>query len=287
MRGSPSRGRKWQPTCSGVVTSLGKLGDWMGEPGSQSWIEGFAISPNSLIGPQDIEYQAVLGKGWLSPWSEGGQYCGSRGMALPILGLRVRLKGPCGGHAMRCACSATFTDGSKVGPISDDTQTAEAESLAPLEAFRIEVLPQAGSAEAVMPAGTGGHRSRGRASTDASGRIDVRGLRAEAVPLKSGRAQAGKAAAPVAARSPAAKGGGGKPASFETRLGKTRTGKIRCGKTGTSGATLSHAASRQPARPVRPDLHRTGGSSLPADPRCDICSSIRISPASSCTWCAI
>jgi hypothetical protein len=31
----------------------------------------------------DIEYQAVLGRGWLSPWIEGGKFCGSRGMALP------------------------------------------------------------------------------------------------------------------------------------------------------------------------------------------------------------
>lgn len=118
---------------------LGKLGEWMGEPGSQSWIEGFAIAPNKLVGPEDIEYQAVLGKGWLSPWSEGGQYCGSRGMALPILGLRVRLKGRAvQSHTLRV--SATFTDGSRIGPLSD-TETAEAESLAPLEAFRIEILP--------------------------------------------------------------------------------------------------------------------------------------------------
>lgn len=119
---------------------LGKIGEWMGEPGSQSWIEGFAIAPNRHVGPADIEYQAVLGKGWLSPWSDGGQYCGSRGMALPILGLRVRLKGPAAEtHSLRV--SATFTDGSRIGPIAD-TETAEAESLAPLEAFRIEILPQ-------------------------------------------------------------------------------------------------------------------------------------------------
>lgn len=119
---------------------LGRLGDWMGEPGSQSWIEGFAIAPNRHVTPEDIEYQAVLGKGWLSPWSEGGQYCGSRGMALPILGLRVRLKGRAAEtHTLRV--NATFTDGSRVGPISE-TETAEAESLAPLEAFRIEIQPR-------------------------------------------------------------------------------------------------------------------------------------------------
>ena len=55
-------------------------------------IEGFGVHPRGEIGPDQIEYQAVLGRGWLSPWIEGGKFCGSRGMALPLLGLQVRLK---------------------------------------------------------------------------------------------------------------------------------------------------------------------------------------------------
>ncbi|NPD65601.1 hypothetical protein HN018_16085 [Lichenicola cladoniae] len=121
------------------------LGEWMGERGSQNWIEGFAISPNRFVEPADIEYQAVLGKGWLSPWSEGGQYCGSRGMALPILGLRVRLKGDAAEH-YDVRVSASFTDGTSVGPV-DATGTAEAPSLAPLEAFMVEIVPVAVAGE--------------------------------------------------------------------------------------------------------------------------------------------
>lgn len=117
-----------------------RLGEWMGTPGSRAWIEGFGIAPDTLIVPGDIEYQAVLGKGWLSPWAEGGHYCGSRGMALPILGLRVRLKGAAA-EAYSCHVEATFTDGSKIGPV-DDSVTVESESLAPLEAFRIILTPK-------------------------------------------------------------------------------------------------------------------------------------------------
>ena len=118
---------------------LTRLGDWMGVRGSQNWIEGFAIAPSRFVEPADIEYQAVLGKGWLSPWAEGGTYCGSRGMALPILGLRVRLRNQASErHEVRL--SATFTDGTAIGPV-DGTQTAEAPSLAPLEAFLVEILP--------------------------------------------------------------------------------------------------------------------------------------------------
>lgn len=122
----------------GDVTS--GIGHWMGVPGSQSWIEGFSVAPEEGIPASDIEYQAVLGKGWLSPWAEGGQYCGSRGMALPILGLRVRLKGK-SAETHRVRLTATFTDGTRLGPV-DGSEALEAESLAPLEAFLLEILPE-------------------------------------------------------------------------------------------------------------------------------------------------
>lgn len=125
---------------------LTRIGDWMGERGSQNWIEGFAIQPSRLVEPGDVEYQAVLGKGWLSPWAEGGKYCGSRGMALPILGLRVRLKGEAA-ESFAVRVHATFIDGSSIGPI-DGSQTAETESLAPLEAFKVEFVPLDGADDA-------------------------------------------------------------------------------------------------------------------------------------------
>lgn len=122
----------------GDVTS--GIGHWMGIPGSQGWIEGFSIAPEKGIPASDIEYQAVLGKGWLSPWAEGGQYCGSRGMALPILGLRVRLKGE-SAKKLRIRLTASFIDGTRLGPV-DGSEALEAESLAPLEAFLLEIVPE-------------------------------------------------------------------------------------------------------------------------------------------------
>ncbi len=124
------------------------FGDWMGEPGSKRWVEGFAITPKGAIGPADIEYQAVLGRGWLSPWAEGGQYCGSRGMSLPILGLRMRLRGEAA-EQFDCFLEASFVDGTKLEP-SDDGEPSQAESLAPLEAFRIKLVPRE-AAEAPAP----------------------------------------------------------------------------------------------------------------------------------------
>ncbi|HXT79623.1 MAG TPA: hypothetical protein VN702_08665 [Acetobacteraceae bacterium] len=116
------------------------LGEWIGKRGSRLWLEGFGLSPKGPVGPQDIEYQAVLGRGWLSPWVEGGKLCGSRGMALPLLGLNVRLKGDAA-KDHDCTYSATFVDGTAVGPVQGG-QTCEAESLAALEAFQISIHPR-------------------------------------------------------------------------------------------------------------------------------------------------
>ena len=135
---------------------LARLGQWVGDRGGERWVEGFALSPrHPVVRPADIEYQAVLGRGWLSPWAEGGQYCGSRGMALPILGLRARLRGKAA-EAFTLEINATFTDGTAIGPVGPG-DACEAESLAPLEAFNIAIVPVAESAApaAALPAEAG------------------------------------------------------------------------------------------------------------------------------------
>ena len=117
-----------------------KFGDWLGEKGSGQWIEGFGIAPTNGIDLADIEYQVVLGRGWTSPWVEGGQFAGSRGMNLPILGLRVRLLGEAA-RSFELRYSARFIDGSEIGPV-EAGEVCEASSLAAVEAIRIEMAPK-------------------------------------------------------------------------------------------------------------------------------------------------
>jgi hypothetical protein len=128
-----------QPSISAHLQDLGdvqrELGDWVGTPGSGRWIEGFSISPPAGMAAEDLEYQVLLGRGWLSPWIQGGGYCGSRGMSLPALGLRLRLS-PAAAARYACQIEATFGDGTRVGPLEAGT-LCEAPSLAPLESFRI------------------------------------------------------------------------------------------------------------------------------------------------------
>jgi hypothetical protein len=126
-----------------------RFGEWLGERGSNNWIEGFAINAPPDILESDLSYQAVLGRGWLSPWVEAGQYCGSRGMALPLLGLRVRLTGEAE-DAYDVALTASFVGGATAGPVGND-ETCEGETLAPLEAFSLTLTPRARDAAALKP----------------------------------------------------------------------------------------------------------------------------------------
>lgn len=115
-----------------------KSGEWVGNPDSKTWIEGFGLNIKKYIQPSDIEYQAVLGKGWMSPWYKGDQFCGSRGMALPLCGLRIKLSEEAA-KKYHIRLSATFVDGTKLGPVEDDS-ILSAESVAPLEAIRFELI---------------------------------------------------------------------------------------------------------------------------------------------------
>ena len=123
---------------AGDVT--GPFGTWIGKSGSQMWIEGFGISDKNPLPAGELEYQGVLGKGWLSPWVENGKFCGSRGMALPLLGLNMRLKGAAA-KEYTLRYSATFVDGSKAGPVEAGT-ICESPELAALESFMIELTPR-------------------------------------------------------------------------------------------------------------------------------------------------
>ncbi|HEY4253946.1 MAG TPA: hypothetical protein VGM87_22250 [Roseomonas sp.] len=117
------------------------FGEWVGAAGAGRWIEGFSIAAPEGIATQDLEYQAVLGRGWLSPWILSGGFCGSRGMSLPILGLRVRLKGAAHRN-YACEAEATFGDGSRIGPLIGAEIACESDALAPLETFRLVLAPK-------------------------------------------------------------------------------------------------------------------------------------------------
>ena len=182
-------------------------GEWLGVKGSRQWVEGFGLAPLDGVAPEDLEYQAVLGRNWLSPWVESGKFCGSRGMALPLLGLKVRLKGAAA-KAYECSYTASFVDGTEVGPVSGGEACA-AESLAALEAFQIAIRPRDGK-----PTGTGKAQAGGKASAGAkpgSGAKRAAGANeVVAAGVKAAVVAGAKAAVAVAAKAAVA---AGKPAA--------------------------------------------------------------------------
>jgi len=118
----------------------GRIGDWIGTRGGGRAIEGYSLTPRLGLMPEDVEYRAVIAPDRLSPWLPGGQFCGSRGLGLPLLGFCVRLRGTAASR-YDLACFARFVDGTEVGPIAAD-QVCTAESLAPMEAFQIVLRPR-------------------------------------------------------------------------------------------------------------------------------------------------
>jgi hypothetical protein len=182
----------------------GRLGSWMGERGSKRWIEGFGLMPGAGVAASDIEYQAVLGRNWQSPWSEGGQFCGSRGMSLPILGLRIRLRGAAA-KTHKLSVSASFVDGTEVGPVPDG-EVCEAPSLSPLEAFQVTLQPlkQAKSGPAPdSPEQPAAAPKRGRAAASAAPAESLRQEAPEAPKSKKSTAKPDRKTAPAVPDMPA------------------------------------------------------------------------------------
>jgi hypothetical protein len=179
------------------------IGEWLGLKGSRQWIEGFGIAPLKGIAPEDLEYQAVLGRNWLSPWVEAGKFCGSRGMALPLLGLKVRLKGAAA-KTMECSYSATFIDGSSKGPVRSG-ETCEAESLAALESFQIIIKPIGGKVATQAPGVTAATPVPPSARKPGDDRVPG------GKPSIAGKTAAGKGSAGPAGKGSPARTGAGKP----------------------------------------------------------------------------
>ena len=201
---------------------LARLGEWAGERGSKRWVEGFALSPKTRVDLADIEYQAVLGRDWLSPWSEGGQYCGSRGMSLPLLGLRARLRGAAADE-FELMLEATFVNGASIGPVAAG-QACETADLAALEAFKLTIVPRgtqvAGEGKAAQAAPAGRRRSEPEPEPEPEPPVTRRARRskpelepepqvAESTSKRRGRAKVQPAPEPAPA--PAKRRGGTRP----------------------------------------------------------------------------
>lgn len=124
----------------GIGDVEGKIGDWVGEPRSGRWIEGFAVTPLRPFSAEELLYRVVLGRDQLSPWTPSGRFCGSMGLAIPLRGFCMMLTGAAAAN-YECAYNASFVDGSVAAPTPGGTLCTSA-TLSPLEAFRVILRPR-------------------------------------------------------------------------------------------------------------------------------------------------
>jgi hypothetical protein len=110
----------------GDITVSG--GAWAAASGGAGAIEGFMVRLEAGLPSDALEYQAILGREWNSPWAGGGEYCGSRGLALPLVGVRLRLRGVFAG-SHRLLTWARFATAGERGPFEDEPAFAGAEDV--------------------------------------------------------------------------------------------------------------------------------------------------------------
>jgi hypothetical protein len=182
-------------------------GAWAGQPGRSGALEGFAITPSGGVRPEDIEYQAILGSDWTTPWLAGGEFCGSRGLSLPLLGVRIRLRGEAA-KSHQCAYWGSFAGAGEIGPALDGAVCAK--GGATMESLRVVLSRRAATPQ---PSATPPRPPEIR--------------QAEAAPKAKLRVAAGKDAPPSMpkpASKPAKPVAAEKLSSIRATLGRTKLG---------------------------------------------------------------
>lgn len=121
---------------------------WAGRIGKGSWIESFSVSPLETLSRQDVEYKGLTASGFESPWLSDGVPCGTRGMAIPLIGFAVRLKAHVGGGAYDCEYSGYFQSGVVVGPLRNGTPCRSTIANDALEGLQVRILKKTKAGEA-------------------------------------------------------------------------------------------------------------------------------------------
>jgi hypothetical protein len=138
---------------------------WAGRAGPGMWIESFSVQPLQALLARDIEYKALTGNGFETPWVSDDLMCGTRGMAVPLIGFAVRLKASAETADYDCEYSGYFQSGKVSGPFRNGAPCRSSVANDPLEGLQVRIVKRPATA-ATKPAsrivseGVGAH-SRG------------------------------------------------------------------------------------------------------------------------------
>lgn len=138
-------GTQDEPVRIEYLAHVQNLGDvlsdasgWAGSPGSTLHVEGLLMFPVPEVPPGELVYQVVPAGGAESSWASAGEFCGSTGALLPIVGFRICLLGA-SAERFRLTYSATFIDGSRCGPLAGG-ELCGTTTLSPVEAVSVALV---------------------------------------------------------------------------------------------------------------------------------------------------
>ena len=112
---------------------------WAGRVGPGLWIESFSIRPLEHLAAKDIEYKGLTGTGFETPWQSSEQFCGTKGISMPLVGFAVRLKPGPEGSAYDCEYSGYYRSGATAGPFRNGAPCRSALANDPLEGMQVRI----------------------------------------------------------------------------------------------------------------------------------------------------
>jgi GT2 family glycosyltransferase len=119
---------------------------WAGCVGERLWIEAFSINPLEGFLPEEIEYKALTGTGFETPWVPGGTMCGTRGTSNPLIGFAIRLRGAAADR-YECRYRGTFLGSGVAGPFRNGGACKSAYGRDPLEGIELEIVERTEAVE--------------------------------------------------------------------------------------------------------------------------------------------
>ncbi len=137
---------------------------WAGRIAPGLWLESFSIAPLETFGAQDIEYKGLTASGFETPWLSDNNMCGTKGMAVPLVGFAVRLKPGAQSAEFDCEYSGYFKSGVTVGPARNGAPCRSTVANDPLEGIQIRLRKRAANEEVTAAKAKSASRA---ASTDA------------------------------------------------------------------------------------------------------------------------
>jgi hypothetical protein len=128
---------------------------WAGRVAPGLWIESFSVRPLEQFAAKDIEYKGLTGSGFETPWLSDDKMCGTKGMAVPLVGFAVRLKPSETSAAYDCEYSGFFQSGVTVGPLRNGAPCRSTVANDPLEGIQVRLIKRSVASPLTAAAKTG------------------------------------------------------------------------------------------------------------------------------------